>query len=502
MSSAIKSLSSCLKEFKQANFQGLNLFESLGVHRDDISAQEQLTVISKKIAEGEFTPAFDPKNQLVTFFDKSDRKVALFKVGLFRAEIETAARRLSYLMGSDRVVPSMLSAFDFSSLKFPVDASTLNLEAFSEPLNAPLSEFSFAVEEHPSGIRSYFLPHSTDKEISADSKLKLQGVLPGILEPFTSERETSLDTLLEVVIIAALLKARDFKEDAIAFDIFHDCEEIMPKEVMTEGEASDIKPSLNMPLLGTDLRAIKKLNEEQMLWIKNFADKLDIETLVQYAKKQKMRYRNNELEKIGLPLSQKEEDAPELCQDKERRHLCFFEETARESEYFPPIPIGKDYLFTKKQLLAFKLRLTRFKEAFTQLDTSKISEWPEMNLWGIVHKIDPVLENYCEKLLEARCDLVSKKKSFKNWPEKIIRAHFLDSSRDDLFKASLAESAGRVPLRTPRARAMSAPACMGEVESDSDDESLTRSQSYQGATQYYFNPSPTKKIEKEAGGDF
>ena len=469
-----------------SGYRDLKIFEALGVHPKDVAAQASLANIVTLIAKEAIKPVYDPDSQMIHYCDGAGVPKAVFKPGLARACDETFMRRIFHKMGSsDSSIPAMIASFDFSSLG-PVLAKDLNPDAFdscdldsydsgSEDEDfhslsssfsleiessvyedfdpAHISEFPFAMEELRSGIKAQYLPTLADGSGSqfarADDKLLLNGVLLGVLEPWVEQKApaTRLE-LVKTLLLAAITGGRDIKSDALLGSTLIDTEESMA----TESNGSQVpRPSVHIPALDDPI-AQQILSPDEVKQLIALVNSWDVEDLLSYTRAQKHAYKICEIEDLAVS-----ENPDEPIVHKIAAHGLTFmlEGSMREKEFFPRISSGEDCLYAKGQVKAFKARLERIKGALNNLDGSEESDWPEVNLWGLVNIIDPHYGQFCETVSKARQAALSKGLTGLNPQED--RVLYIDG-QEEYFVEALAQNAGRMTLKASgRARAASAP---------------------------------------------
>ncbi|MCH9632111.1 MAG: hypothetical protein S4CHLAM6_04350 [Chlamydiae bacterium] len=512
--SAFKQVDQVRQKLIASNFKDLKSFEALGVHPKDFAAQARLANVITLIANQTIKPIYDPDSQMIHYCDSQGVPKAVFKPGLARASDETFMRRMVHKMdSSDSSIAAMIATFDFSSLD-PISAKELNPDAFDsdifhsdsedslygsargsdylssrsssglseeyysdfspssseEEVLANIADLPFAMEEFRNGTKAQYLPTAadgSDKEyVGPSDELLMKGTLLGVLEPWIEEKTEDDASLafVKTVLLAAVTGGRDIKLDAIVGSTLIDIEESMAAEA--KGSQAQ-KPSIHLPVL-EDAIAQKALTVAEIKELIKFAEGWDIEELVRYARSQKQAFNMNEIDKLQISDDPEDPSGLVVHSIAAAGLTLFIEESMREKEFFPSIPSGKSHLFVKRQIKALKARLERIKTALAKLGASDESQWPEVNLWGLINIVDPKYGEFCNLANGARKRALSGEST--GLGPQMERALFIDSKRPALFVQALTQSAGRVEALSPLlTRTVSLPE-MATLGSESEGE--------------------------------
>lgn len=424
---ALKHIDHALVELRDSAFSNLGQFEFLGVHPGDKEAQIEFSTILTHIANGLWSPKYNPETQLIEYQDIDGKTRAVWKPGAMRASDETFTRRMLFTMGLPfSVAPAMAMTFDYSALREKTfKAFDLNPEAFDleiassgseedeedelqfsptktgskikiEEEASQLSDFPFAKEDYRSGLSTYYLPNGP-LDVFKHTDLTLKGKLVGVLEPWieSKAKEEPLN-FYKTLIVAAVLGMRDLKEDAFIGSTIIDSEEIMAAAVAQ-------RATLHFPVLGEKLDySTKNLTLEEIEEIREIVKGWDVDGLVAYIKAQKQNYRLLEIES----KNKIDDESIRVLKFKDENITCFNEKSGREIEFFPHIDLHDEKLYTDSQVGSFRNRLENLKRVFDELGDDQAT-WPEMNIWGLINQIDPEYGMENIDLCELRHHLVN-----------------------------------------------------------------------------------------------
>lgn len=419
----VKSILGTWKALAEVQFEDPTLFRSLGVcNQDQLKIMREL---AQSIASGKLVTEYCPSEQKV-LFQAGERTVAIFKPGSYRLDIELAVNDLLTLMGARNVCPSMAMAFDFKTIE------PLRRENF-EDLGMS-GQCSFASEYHPNGYSTYYVACPLEDSRKKSALVQPKGTLAGILNSYLPDKEVSIEAFSESIVIGAATGMRDFQ--ALKAGAIFDLEEAM---AANPGPGKDLSPHLHMPILG-DKRTIEELPKDVLDKLRKTVLSWDVDKLVLFAKERKFSFRQRELEEeIG---QRKYRKGSRLIRMTKHEAEYFSEASERERDFFPVISTDQEFLFTDSQCTAFRDRLERIQSFFRKFKEDP-AEWPKVNLWGLVHVIDPIHKEYSFRVCEMRAQVLRRNHKFSIAE---IRTFSLDAC-EEMFRESLAVHAGRTPLK-------------------------------------------------------